>query len=165
MNKQIPPTLDEVFAKCLEKDPNLRYQSAAEVRSDLKRIKRDSDSQKLVAAVEDMSRVRRLGRFPLAMAIVSTLVILVAISMVSYRHLSTRHLLKTGLVHVTQRGSSFNARTVPASINPVVSCESIHNLNLPNTTITTTESITGGSFTSAGVDPIPNLPSFCRVKE
>src|SRR5215813_8500549 len=46
INKAIPPKLDEVIGKCLEKDRDLRYQSAAELRADLKRIKRDSDSQK-----------------------------------------------------------------------------------------------------------------------
>ncbi|MBV9573850.1 MAG: protein kinase, partial [Acidobacteriales bacterium] len=44
LNPQIPLRLDEIITKLLEKDRELRYQSAAEVRADLKRVRRDSDS-------------------------------------------------------------------------------------------------------------------------
>ncbi len=43
-NPLLPPQLDEVISKCLEKDRDLRCQSAAELRADLKRIKRGSGS-------------------------------------------------------------------------------------------------------------------------
>ena len=44
LNPTIPAKLDDIIGKSLEKDRDLRYQSAAEVRSDLKRLKRDTDS-------------------------------------------------------------------------------------------------------------------------
>ncbi len=43
-NPELPPKLEEIISKGLEKDREMRYQSAAELRTDLKRLKRDTDS-------------------------------------------------------------------------------------------------------------------------
>ncbi len=50
VNPSIPAKLEEVISKSLEKDRDLRYQTAAELRGDLKRIKRDLDSSRVRAA-------------------------------------------------------------------------------------------------------------------
>ena len=44
LNPQLSPRLEEIIKKCLEKDQNLRYQHASEIRSDIQRMKRDSES-------------------------------------------------------------------------------------------------------------------------
>ena len=46
LNPDLPPKLEELINRTLEKDRNLRYQTAAELRGDLKRIKRDLDTSR-----------------------------------------------------------------------------------------------------------------------
>src|SRR6266567_4420855 len=50
LNPDLPPKLDDIINKALEKDRELRYQSAAEVRSDLMRLKRDTGTGRVAAA-------------------------------------------------------------------------------------------------------------------
>src|ERR1700757_2675282 len=50
VNPKLPLALENIFAKALEKDTDLRYQTATELRTDLKRLKRDLDSNRRPAA-------------------------------------------------------------------------------------------------------------------
>ena len=54
-NREIPPKLEDVINKALEKDRDLRYQVASEMRADLKRLKREIDSGKSSAAISAVS--------------------------------------------------------------------------------------------------------------
>ena len=49
MNPELPPELERIISEALEKDRDLRCQSAAEIRTDLKRLKRDTDSGRSAA--------------------------------------------------------------------------------------------------------------------
>ena len=50
VNPELPPKLEEIISKALEKDCSLRYQHASEMRADMKRLKRDTDSARAAAA-------------------------------------------------------------------------------------------------------------------
>jgi hypothetical protein len=48
----LPPELERIISKCLEKDLNLRYQHASEIRADMRRMKRDTDSAPMAMSAE-----------------------------------------------------------------------------------------------------------------
>ena len=49
-NRDIPPKIEDIISKALEKDRNLRYQNAADMRTDLQRLKRDTETERVRAA-------------------------------------------------------------------------------------------------------------------
>jgi eukaryotic-like serine/threonine-protein kinase len=50
LNPAVPPKLEDVISRALEKDPNLRFQHASDMRSDLQRLKRDTESGRSAVA-------------------------------------------------------------------------------------------------------------------
>jgi tetratricopeptide (TPR) repeat protein len=52
VNLELPAKLEEIIVKALEKDRNLRYQDAGDIRADLERLKRDTDSNRLASRAQ-----------------------------------------------------------------------------------------------------------------
>ena len=79
INPELPPSLEEVINKCLEKDRNLRYQHASDIRADLQRLKRDSDSARLLptAKTQAVSGARTRWKLvvPVALALVAAAIV------------------------------------------------------------------------------------------
>jgi eukaryotic-like serine/threonine-protein kinase len=69
LNPDLPSKLEDVVTKCLEKDRDLRYQHASDVRTDLQRLKRDSDTSRTIAVPASPEKTRRLGNLWLIVAV------------------------------------------------------------------------------------------------
>jgi eukaryotic-like serine/threonine-protein kinase len=78
LNPDIPADLERIINKALEKDRNLRYQSAAEMRTDLQRLRRDTESHVSGAAAStrvSRSLASRVGRLRLGLYTVAALLV------------------------------------------------------------------------------------------
>jgi serine/threonine protein kinase len=82
LNSQAPPELEHIISKALEKDRNLRYQHAADIRTDLQRLKRDTESGHTAATVTDSKATKAIvtssrSRLGLKIGVPAALVVLI----------------------------------------------------------------------------------------
>jgi serine/threonine protein kinase/tetratricopeptide (TPR) repeat protein len=72
INPDLPPKLEDIINKALEKDRNLRYQHAADIRADLQRLKRDTDTGRAIASSSaSVATAHDSGSRPAAPAVLS----------------------------------------------------------------------------------------------
>jgi eukaryotic-like serine/threonine-protein kinase len=84
LNPDVPTELERIIDKALEKDKNLRYQNAADIRTDLQRLKRDTESTRLPAAATSAAvSAGKQGGIPWKVVVPAALVI-VALAAGSY---------------------------------------------------------------------------------
>ena len=75
LNPELPAKLEAIIDKSLEKDPEVRYQSAAELRADMRRLRRDTESGKTPVTTA-APPVKRLPLRNLALAVIGLLLVL-----------------------------------------------------------------------------------------
>jgi len=115
VNPRIPRELDSIIGKALEKDRDLRYQHAAEMRADLKRVKRDIDSGRTTTAVKQQPRSHhRMWAFG---AVAAGLIA----AAFSYQVWKRTSLFQTSLSHIEQpryRQITFTGNVAFPTISP-----------------------------------------------
>jgi len=90
INPDTPAKLEEIINKCLEKDRNLRYQHASEMRTDLQRLKRDTGSGKSAATVAETGTQTHSRRRVWAVVAGTVAVLIAATAFLAWRSLRSR---------------------------------------------------------------------------
>jgi serine/threonine protein kinase len=64
LNPDVPPELERIINKALEKDRNLRFQHASDVHADLQRLKRDTDTSRLAISPGESAQRDSIASVP-----------------------------------------------------------------------------------------------------
>ena len=83
INPDLPDDLERIINKALEKDAKLRYQTAADLRADLERLKRDSDSGRTAAVPAAVRRTQK--KFSRRLWAAAALLVILAGSIIAYK--------------------------------------------------------------------------------
>jgi serine/threonine protein kinase/predicted Zn-dependent protease len=86
LNPDLPPDLERIINKALEKDRNLRYQHASEMRTDLQRLKRDTESGRFATAQSEVSGHARAKHWRFTIAGTLLLGVAAAVAFLYLRH-------------------------------------------------------------------------------
>jgi serine/threonine protein kinase len=126
VNPDVPTELERIITKSLEKDRNLRYQHASDIRTDLQRLKRDTDSGRIssstnrtvqeVTAEPGTQSVAATVRLPAKIIISVACIALLAVALMSYRFWS-RSNAPSGPAKIT-RVSHWNKPMSGATLSP-----------------------------------------------
>jgi serine/threonine protein kinase len=107
MNPSLPTELEHIIDKALDKDRDVRYQSAADLRADLTRLKRDTTSGKVSAAKGSIAQAKAKRRWPWAVAALTAVIAVAAVLWWLRSSLPLPRLV--GVTHITSDRLAKNA--------------------------------------------------------
>jgi len=147
VNPQLPAELDRTINKALEKDRGLRYQSAAEMLADLKRMRRDSSSARVEAALEPSKPAKRKMVVSAAYAVV-IVALLVGATFLWRNRTDHREISSVAVMPFVNVSSDSNSEYLSDGITETL----INNLSeLPNLAVMTRSSVS--RYKGRDVDP------------
>ncbi len=115
LNPELPAKLEDIINKALEKDRDLRYQAASDIRTDLKRLRRDTDSGRIsstsgrTAQVEDSSTERGSGSSATNTAISAVSTAAAAVAPSAAQHAPKKYLVPAVIALVFFGAAAFAA--------------------------------------------------------
>jgi serine/threonine protein kinase/Tfp pilus assembly protein PilF len=108
LNPDLPPKLEEIINKTLEKDRNLRYQHASEIRTDLQRLKRDTESTRIAATQASPDKTLKRGKLWVALSACIIAIGLAAAGASYLRSGRTAHIDSIAVLPFTNGGGDAN---------------------------------------------------------
>jgi len=172
LRRRLRGDLDNIVLKALQKEPEKRYGSVEEFSQDIGR-----HLQHLPVKARPNTLTYRTSKFVRRHktevgAAFTVLVVIAFAASFAFNMLGFRDRVvgsvSSSRIQSVNRARPFNPRgwvtASAASAQPAISCGSLIDLKLPDTTFTLAESVLTGSFTPPNADTIQSLPPFCRVE-